>query len=179
MYIDITYANKYLGFEPDVYQKWNALSDDDKNLYLTWATNVIDKQVWIGTKLHIDQVNEFPRVYMNTIYTDYPVRLWNSLLKWVRDDLVYSEYQVPESIRKACLEIIKSKLDSPSKFQSFVDMQNVGITDFKAGDLEVTMVKATNDDFCKPARDLSSHYLSSFWTDSGIKGYSMSTTGRL
>lgn len=61
-YVDLSYANSYLGIFPDT-SKWAALSDEQKQNALMRASDLLDHYfIWEGQKTHGEQGLGWPRI---------------------------------------------------------------------------------------------------------------------
>ena len=78
-YIDLIYANNYIGI--DFYAKdiWSALDDINKQSLIDNAMKILESQIWIGEKTDPMQLEQFPRSYQKYYIKD-PVAALNYYL---------------------------------------------------------------------------------------------------
>jgi hypothetical protein len=130
-YLSRANAQAYFDARPFV-ASWTPASNDDKDIALLFATELLDRQKWLGTKGAtpaggLTQALAWPRRWAPTLEFD-------AAPDWVAEYFVdtsllyYSELTIPAPIWKAtaelALEILKAGTTDPFARSGFVD-QNV------------------------------------------------------
>src|SRR5688572_30262693 len=61
-YVTVAFADDYFAVDPNFLATWTALDAEDKEIYLAWATRIVDQKVrWRGTKTDEDSALRWPR----------------------------------------------------------------------------------------------------------------------
>lgn len=154
MYITQSEVSTYLSGS-SVESNWTALSDNEKNWYIKYATDSIDKfdYRFVGHRVTVSNRSAFPRDFSRFILdSDYKLDLF----------ALYNR-KIPEEVKTACFEIIELTLSS-SGFKQLSDMQDVlGATKVSVGSISVDMVK-TSKAVDKIIYDRLGYYLRSKWS---------------
>ena len=108
----------------NVVDSWNALSDQEKLNYISYAESIIDNLDYVGEELQ--SIHAFPRDFTNLITTN--------ISAFDKKVLTYSNLEIPESIRLACYFLVEQLL----KEDDFKEIKNMRDT------LELTRVDTNN-----------------------------------
>jgi len=138
MYVTLDEANIYLNAKQTVADKWSPLSDEHKNLWIEYAMQNIDQQIWIGEKVSHIQPYQFPRRY-DEYLTNKRFQNW---LPEIQRLLINTNTVTPTNIKLGTLGFIAHGLSTLS-FQGLLDFKNAGLPMTKAGSVEF---EPTTDD---------------------------------
>ena len=131
------YLNKYHLSTNAYLVSWNALTDDDCEVLLRAAAQIIDRQPFVGFKSLTTQAMEFPRAIYTEISTSQ--MLLNNMF-WSED--WYLQPSVPDVVKYAQCEIA---LQLAQGADSRVEMQRAGVKSFSLGKLSETYSNTSND----------------------------------
>lgn len=95
-YVSVEEATDYLSQNIHVSAKWAALSNEDQERLLSWATRYLDQQArWSGFKTYSDQSLRFPRTGVRD-----------------QDGTPLPPDEIPEQLKEATIEMARFFLDS-------------------------------------------------------------------
>lgn len=124
-YVSLEDAEEYILNHVEDKEKWNTLTDMQKEVFLIKATQNIGKLTYGGKKVNAEQRLEFPRKYSGHYYGGYLIE------------------EVPYEVKNAEIE---EALWLANVGSERVKMQKEGVKSFSIGDISETCAKDTISD---------------------------------
>jgi hypothetical protein len=125
-----TYISNNYTTTSQEYTTWNALSSNDKDLYLRKACKKLDRQILRGIKALATQTLEFPRAIRTDYYnTNYP----NTALRFTSDWVV--EQSVTQAVKESQVEEAITIATYGVQANKRIELQNQGVKSFSLGNL--------------------------------------------
>lgn len=163
-YVTLEEANSYLELnhitsDPALIA-WQSMSDDDNEVLLRQAVNIINRQPLVGYVVDTNQVLAFPRY----LYTSGPleddslnnvVTFYGGVVSYVRGGL-YKQLEVPKSVKDAQCEIALELALGPNQRQ---ELQRHGVKSFSVPGLSETYDGSYNNLVSYKALELLSPFL--------------------
>ena len=131
-YIDVTFADSYIGINPLVKSKWLAYTPTEKGEYIDYVEQQIDNINWIDEKYSDTQVGAFPRDLTEVINSDN-YNFLNDL-----DKARYAEFNgvIPTLLQNAVCEFIIYIIRTQC-FDDFTAQGEIQINSWESGSLNV------------------------------------------
>ena len=167
-YVSLEFANAYIDPSPSAGNLWKVLTDAKKGEWITWAQQLVNNVPWVGSPVDLiqDETNQqFPRD-LSEAWSSFN---WSFANDGVQRLIKQDHKRIPESIRRAVCETIIGTITT-GKFQTFVDMQAVNISEFQAGSAKFIFA-GDKKPFPLPGKawKLVSYLSRQFWDTTSIK----------
>jgi hypothetical protein len=130
-YIDITYADGYINYNPYIGTKWQNYTDAQKNAWIDYVEdNWIDNIDWIGDLTSDVQANDWPRNGMDDNAQDY--LKYNYVDQSIIDRLIDNVDVMFDDLKRAVCETIIALMRT-QQFNKLLALQEVHTESFTAG----------------------------------------------
>ena len=129
-YVPVAFADDYFEIDPNFFPIWDALETANKQIFLAWATRILDQKVqWRGYKADEDSALRWPRAGV-----------------YDRDKLLIADDEIPEQLKQAVCEVLKfMQSQDPTTSQ---DVENVKV--MKLDVLEIEFQEGTSQTSLPP-----------------------------
>ena len=146
-----TYIDSHYPSTDESRTAWNALSSDDKDIFLRRATQTIESTPVVGIKALETQTLAFPRaIYTENYYNDVLPRNITYGKHW------YVQSETPDEVKNAQVEIA---IDATAGTSDRVKLQREGVKSFSLGKLSENYGSGRANSLPYEAKELLTPYL--------------------
>jgi len=158
-YVTLADANAYFANRLNT-QIWDGAGDNDKSKALIMATKSLDRLIFKGSKVNIDQSLQFPRYFKEYIHAEFL-----NLISGVTLD-------IPQLVQDACCEEAMAILGGVSNPNTRATLQQQGVKRIKFGNAEEEYItqSGVNNTQSSEAKIILRPYLASSVTVSRRRG---------